>query len=209
VAEANARSAPAGDEADLVSRAKRSDRAAWAEIYSSHERFIYRYVRARVFEEAAAEDLTAAVFLAALQSIGSYHDRGRPLLAWLYRIARNTVADYQRKLAVDGRVHERLLPERWSEPATGPDTAERIERLDLRRAVADLPDTQREVIILRHFVGLSTPEIAAAIHKRPGAVYSLEARALASLRAELADLGRLSAVTDESGPRHAINKQME
>jgi len=218
--DADLKSSPGRDEADLVWRAKRLDRTAWAEIYSAHERFIYRYVRARVFEEAVAEDLTSAVFLAALQSIGSYRDRGRPLLAWLYRLARNTVADHQRKLVGPRGMREWLS---WGRPSqdgeqvqepreaatSAGDPAEGIERLDLRQAIALLPERQREVVILRHFVGLSTPEIAAAIGKQPAAVYSLEARALASLRATLTDFDELSGRTDENGSRHAINRQME
>lgn len=57
-----------------------------------------------------------------------------------------------------------------------------VERLDLQQALGVLPESQREVIVLRHMVGLSTPEIAQTMGKSATAVYSLEARALLSLR---------------------------
>ena len=84
-------------EAELVGRAKARSPEAWTEIYNTHYRPIFRYVKARVFDETIAEDLTSAVFVGALKGIDSYRYRGRPLLAWLYRIARNVVAGHQRK----------------------------------------------------------------------------------------------------------------
>ena len=85
-------------EAELVGRAKARSPEAWTEIYNTHYRAIFRYVKARVFDETTAEDLTSAVFVGALKGIESFRYRGRPLLAWLYRIARNVVASHQRQL---------------------------------------------------------------------------------------------------------------
>lgn len=125
------------------------------------------------------------MFVAAISGIRSYTYRGKPVLAWLYRIAHNLVGDYRRKvlrekrqsgaLALDG-VHSH----NGSTP--GGDPAALVEDLDLRAALQNLPDTQRDVLILRFFVGLSTPEIAQVMDKQPTAVYSLQARAVASLR---------------------------
>ncbi len=212
-------SADAADEASLVARARENDAQAWAEIYDRYQRPVYRYVRARVFDEAAAEDLASAVFLAALQGIDRYRERGRPLLAWLYAIARNTVADHHRRTLGRGGLLGRLPvpggrkdPERAPEELAGGDgdPAEAVERLDLRRAISRLPDAQRDVVILRHFVGLSTPEIAGAMGKKPAAIYSLEARALENLRAALGSPEEvpkeISGATDENRALEAINE---
>jgi RNA polymerase sigma-70 factor, ECF subfamily len=209
-------------ESELVQRAQRSDPLAWAEIYSAHSNFVYRYIRARVFDADAAEDLMSAVFLKALQSIRSYRYRGRPLLAWLYGIARNVVADHHRKARTRESYFDRLmhgmskngdaefgaaplfeLGGRRDDPAAG------IERLDLQAAVNALPEAQREVVILRHFAGLSTPQIAVAIGKKATAVYSLEARALINLRRSLSDVEKSFEGADEKEAPSAINKQME
>jgi RNA polymerase sigma-70 factor (ECF subfamily) len=196
-------------EAELIRRAKARSPEAWTEIYNTHYQAIFRYAKARVFDETTAEDIASAVFVGALKGIGSYHYRGRPLLAWLYRIARNVVASYQRELLVprgDDQKRSLDLAQRviWhlmrrsrrddvqaadndpeSTGSSEADPAMMVERLDLRNALAKLPATQREVVILRFLVGLSAQEVAEVIDKRPAAVYSLQARAILALREQL------------------------
>ena len=196
-------------EAELIGRAKARSSEAWTEIYETHYRAIFRYVKARVFEEATAEDLASAVFVGALKGIDSYRERGRPLLAWLYRIARNVVASHQRQMlrSRGERLKQSLdLPRRviWhlmrrSQPGEAQDEAYdltsvatsegdpsmMVDRLDLRDALAKLPAKQREVVILRFLVGLSAQEVAEVIGKGPAAVYSLQARALLALREQI------------------------
>lgn len=212
-------------EEELVSRAQRLDAAAWADIYSAHQPRIYRYVRARVYEEATAEDLTANVFLDALEGIGRYRQRGRPLLAWLFRIARHVVADHQRKLFLRNRLFAPLLTDRLLPGSPGGerpgggfgdraashdhDPSNRIQRLDLDKAISGLPRSQREVVILRHFVGLSTAEMSAVMGRQPSALYSLEARALLSLRKTLDESKISFSGSDEKPPVRAINILME
>lgn len=145
-------------------------------------------MRARVFDEAAAADVASSVFLAALSGIGSYTYKGRPLLAWLYRIAHNLVGDYRRKAINEKeRNGDRPVEEVHSGNGFHPDgdPAATVGDLDLRAAMQALPDSQREVLVLRYFVGLTTPEIARVMGKQPTAVYSLQARAVASLRTVL------------------------
>lgn len=175
-------------EAALVAQAKNGSEEAWSAIYEANFRPIYRYVSARVFDEDAAADVASSVFVAAISSIRSYTYRGRPVLAWLYRIAHNLVGDYRRramreKQQTDNRAVEDLHSRNGSSPDGDP--AGMVGDVDLRAALAGLPDTQRDVLILRFFAGLSTPEIAEVMGKQPAAVYSLQARAVASLRSVL------------------------
>lgn len=196
-------------DAHLAERAKARSPEAWTEIYETHYATIYRYVKARVFEDATAEDLTSAVFLSALKGIDSYQYRGRPLLAWLYRIARNVVASHQRRLLehplerlkrgldLSRKVGRRFIQrthEQYADAAnpgltsagTGEgDPAGLVDRIDLRDAMAKLPASQREVVILRFFAGLSAQEVAEVTGKGPAAVYSLQARAIVTLRERL------------------------
>lgn len=141
-----------------------------------------------MFDETAAADIASSVFVAAISGIRSYSYRGRPVLAWLYRIAHNLVGDYRRKaLREKQQTDDRSVEDLHSRNGSGPDgdPAGMIGDLDLRAALQTLPDTQRDVLILRFFVGLSTPEIAKVMGKQPTAVYSLQARAVASLRSVL------------------------
>src|SRR3990172_8270761 len=196
-------------EAELIRRAKARSPEAWTEIYTSHYGAVFRYAKARVFDETTAEDIASAVFVGALKGIDSYHYSGRPLLAWLYRIARNVVASYQRELLVPrGEGQKRSLdlaqrviwhlmrrPRRDDVQAAGQDLIETVsdegdpammvDRLDLRDALANPPPVQREVGVLRFLVGLSAQEVAEVIGKKPAAVYSLQARAILALREQL------------------------
>jgi RNA polymerase sigma-70 factor (ECF subfamily) len=192
-------------EADLVRRAKARSHEAWTEIYERNHQKLFRYVQARVGDRETAEDLTATVFMEALKSIGTYASRGRPLLAWLYRIARNVVNYHHRSLfrkkaqAIDATAHalRHFIGSRFrpgysqeeapsvSEAAELGDPASLVERWDLREAVSRLSDDQREVMILRYFVGLTTPEVANVVGKHERAVYSLQTRAIKALRRHL------------------------
>lgn len=214
-------------EAELIARAKAWSPEAWTEIYRTHFRPVYRYVRARVFDEAVAEDLTANVFVAALEGIKSYRYRGRPLLAWLYRLARNVVSTHQRRLlrsrgsdrrrvlGAPARALRRLMPglrdgadagipDFVAGSGTQGDPAAAVERMDLRHALEQLTKDQREVVVLRFLVGLSTREIAAVMNKDPAAVYSLAARALLALRKQLGE--EIHPDRDEFRPRPAIDR---
>lgn len=183
-------------EAELVARAKDRSADAWDEIYTRHYPQIYRYIQARVFD-GAAEDLASTVFLGAVKGIGSYKYQGQPLLAWLYRIARNVVSSHQRSmfrqrnlnlnavLHLPGRVFGAGDGAVEAVAAATADPVAGVEGMDLREALAKLPQTQREVLVFKFFVGMDAKEIASVLGKEPAAVYSLQARALDTLRRRL------------------------
>src|SRR5438132_4409094 len=184
-------------EAELVARAKELSSQAWDEIYARHYVQIYRYIHARVFDAHVAEDLASSVFLGAVKGISAYQYRGQPLLAWLYRIARNTVSSHHRTTLthrvvalstiteLTGRVFGRAARPKELEGPLEADPGAVAERIDLREALAELPQAQREVLILKFFLGMEAKEIGAIVNKEPSAVYSLQARALNSLRRKL------------------------
>jgi RNA polymerase sigma-70 factor (ECF subfamily) len=209
------------EEAALVEGARVRDPAAWTTIYDRHYQPLYRYIHARVFDGDTAADLASSVFVAAINSIGSYKYTGRPILAWLYRIARNTVADHQRRALGRRGLESVVAPVRTvsgilrreqpgrAVPATQWQPDGMAERLDLHRAVAALPESQRELLILRFLVGMSTEEIAGILGKERAAIYSLHARAITSLRQSLSDRTQPKRpglpASDKSGHRGPIN----
>lgn len=164
----------------LVNLAKQGDKRAVGELYRRHVDMIYRYTYARVKDVAVAEDLTAQVFLKALEGLDSYQPTGVPFSAWLYRIAHARTVDHWRQ---QQRRQEVMLPETMPSRAPQPDDvaiakSEWNTALDL---LDRLTDDQRDVIILRFIEEMSLAEVAELLDKTVGAVKALQHRALASL----------------------------
>ena len=191
------------DQGTLVERARRGDAAAWTLIYQTCQPAVFRYVSARIFDVSTAEDLTSTVFVVALKSIRNYRDQGKPMLAWLYGIGSRVIADHRRatlgrtgvRARLGGLLHlserdeSEAIPLSGAAPTEAPDSAASLDRFELAQAMEGLTADQREVVTMRFFVGLTTDEIAEMLGKKPAAVYSLEARALAALRKRMVDQG--------------------
>ena len=178
-------------EALLVQRAKERSPSAWSEIYDTSYRKLFRYCYARTSNEGTAAELASQAFLEALRSIDRYVYRGRPLLAWLYRIARNVVSDHLNKQRREAQALQDagvLL-----EPHDPGPASEVGDRQDVLEALQHLTDDQQQIVALRYYSGFTTTEIAQAMGRSEQAVYSLEVRALAALR-RLLGPGRLPEV---------------
>lgn len=80
------------DELQLIEQAK-TDKEAFGLLYEQYHKQIYSYIYYRVGNAHDAEDLTTRVFMRAMQHIVHYEDQGVPVFGWLYRIARNLVAN--------------------------------------------------------------------------------------------------------------------
>lgn len=169
------------DESLLIERAKRYDQKAISELYKRHVQNIYRYIYYRVGDVNVAEDLTAEVFLRALEGLAGFTYRGVPFSAWLYRIAHARVMDHFRQQA-----RRELLPldERLVATGKGPQAAveARLDCEELQSAIAQLTTDQQQVIILKFVEGLSNAEAARILGKTEGAVKALQHRALNSLQ---------------------------
>ncbi len=165
----------------IVEKAK-SNSEAFGEIYDLYVDKIYNYIYYRVKKKEEAEDLTQTVFLKALEAIKRYESRTVPFSSWLFRIAHNIVVDHYRKSKTIERVEETL-------PSA--EISQEVERLDekesLLKAINNLKDEHREVIILKFIEGFSNKEIAQIIGKTENAVKLLQFRALKKLREKLKD----------------------
>jgi RNA polymerase sigma-70 factor (ECF subfamily) len=170
---------------ELITLAKQRDSAAWSSIYSQHYDSIFRYVYGRLGRREEAEDLAAQVFLEALQHIDSFVDTGKPLAAWLFGIARNLANNNVRR---SKRVENReSLEDEDLEPVNGHVSGPSAESLDLLAGLDKLTKDQKEVIVLRFFVGLSAKETGEIVGKTELAVYALQVRALVALRKQIGD----------------------
>ncbi|HUV88383.1 MAG TPA: sigma-70 family RNA polymerase sigma factor [Anaerolineae bacterium] len=172
------------DEAQLLQRAKEGDPAAFAEIYDLYQPLIYRYVSYRVDDAGTAEDLTGEVFVRLIEKIDRFTYRGLPLLAWLYTIARNLVADHHRHA---GQSVSLALEEHLAADTTDPEEAadHTLMRRRLASAMAFLTEDQRQVISLKFVEDLDNAAVARILGKSVGAIKALQHRALAVLQRAL------------------------
>jgi len=166
--------------------AAQADGAAFATIYRRYLDRVYGYAFYQLGDHHDAEDVTERIFLAALRALPDFHDQGSTFRAWLFRIAHNTIANAHRSRA---RRRTEPLPDDFQRAAPNADPAGQValadELREIRRAVAEMPDERRQVILLRFVDDLSTVEIAEVLDRSPGAVRVLLHRSLRELAGRL------------------------
>jgi RNA polymerase sigma-70 factor (ECF subfamily) len=165
-----------------VEMAKAGDAATWAAWFDAYYPYLYRYAYYRLRRRQEAEDAVADAFLEAFKGIGRFEYTGRPVLAWLYRITHNVVAD---RLAKVRPQHDGAAVLEGRDP--GPEAG--LDSIDLVRALDSLTEEQQQVIVLRFLLGMPANEVADLMGKRAAAVFSLQARALAAMRRALGGKG--------------------
>lgn len=167
-------------EYDAVERAKTAPEA-FASLYDLYFGRIYSYAYCRTRSHHEAEDVAAETFRRAFEHIGSYRYRGVAFSSWLYRIASNVTVDHHRR-----QLPLVALEEAGSVRSREPVPEEMVLRSErareLEEAVAALPESQRQVVVLRFFRGLRNKEIGKAMGRSEGAVKLLMFRALRNLR---------------------------
>jgi RNA polymerase sigma-70 factor, ECF subfamily len=165
----------------LIQLAQRGDSQAFAELYNAYVDNIYRYIFYRVNVTTIAEDLTADVFMHALEGLPSYQDRSAPLLAWLYRIAHARLVDYYRRTERAGQ-HENIDEIELGFEEDLDNSIMTTHQIDhIQAALRTLTADQQQVIILRFMEGYSLEKTAELMDKTTGAVKSMQLRALNAL----------------------------
>ncbi|HUG17252.1 MAG TPA: RNA polymerase sigma factor [Thermomicrobiales bacterium] len=174
-------------DAEIV-RAAQLDPAAFGALYTRYRVRIYRYLRLRTGSDDEAADLTQQVFLRAIDALPGYQERGLPLAAWLFRIARNAAANAHR-----GRGRTVALDDApdsvWRTDAENPEAiAIQNERLaHLRTLYGQLDAGKQELLALRFGAGLSSREIAPIVGRSEAAVKKQLTRIIHTLRERYGD----------------------
>jgi RNA polymerase sigma-70 factor, ECF subfamily len=175
------------DEASQVQGAKDCDSSVWDAWFQRFYPNLFRYAYIRLRRRAEAEEIASQVFVEAYRGIARYTYTGKPVLAWLYRIAHNLV--YDRLKFEERRSVLQVDSPAATDTTDGPESI--IANIDLLNAIDTLTDDQRDVVILRYFLGMSAQEVSGVIGRTPAAVFSLQARALVALRGRLGEEFRL------------------
>ncbi len=172
-----------GDEdARLLARYAAGDRAAAARLVDRFVPRILVWAGRSLADPAEAEDVAQEAMLRLFRQAPRWRADEARVATWLYRVTANLVTDRLRRKVPGRAAGTAAVPlAAVAEPADGAPGAEQrllaAERLAaLRMALAELPERQREAVILRHVEGLSNPEIAARLGTSVEAVESLTAR---------------------------------
>ena len=173
------------NETALIARAT-AEPAAFAAIYDHYFPRVYNYVRYRVGDAAAADDVTARIFERALASIGRYRPLRAPFSAWLFAIARNAVIDHLRARKRRRWLSLDVLRNQASDKPPPEQVAIHTEtRAELLAALACLSERDRDLIALKFAAGLTNRRIAEITGLSANNVGVILYRAVRRLRAEL------------------------
>lgn len=152
---------------ELVQAFLNGDESCIETLINLHRSKVYTYILLTIKNQALAEDIFQETFIKVIQSLrnGKYRDNGR-FLSWVIRIAHNLIIDHFRKekqlntISNDDSETDLFNSKKFSE-----DNIEQLMisdqiRRDLKKLIYKLPEDQRQVVLLRHFGGLSFKEIS-------------------------------------------------
>jgi len=176
----------AWSETELVTRAARGEADATAALLTSVRPGVVRYCRARLGSlggaYTTADDVSQDVCIALLRALPRYRQQGVPFSAFVYGIAARKVTDAQRaamRLASP-------VADQPDKPDISPGPEQHAVDAEQARLLTglleQLPDTQREIIVLRVAVGLTAEEVGSTLNMTAVAVRVAQSRALARLR---------------------------
>ncbi|MCB9741816.1 MAG: sigma-70 family RNA polymerase sigma factor [Alphaproteobacteria bacterium] len=171
----------ANDDALMARYAQGGDPDAYAELFRRHAPRVNAYFLRGVGDPEAAGDLTQQTFLHVHRARRDFRP-GSAFRPWLYTIAANLRRMHFRRRS--RKPEAAWDPDRHGVPEVSPEASSPEQRL-LRRALAELPDGQREVVLLHWYEGFSLKEVAEMIGASHSAVKVRAHRAYAALRERL------------------------
>jgi RNA polymerase sigma factor (sigma-70 family) len=152
---------------DLILRFIKGEQSCFEKLIHRHKNKVFAYISLYIRDQALAEDIFQDTFLKVIQSVksGKYSDNGK-FISWVMRIAHNLIIDHFRRIkqmntiSNDNYESDLFNSKSFAEDNVEDDMIKRQIQKDVRKMISHLPDDQREVVILRHYAGLSFKEIA-------------------------------------------------
>jgi len=170
----------------LVAGAKTGDRDAMRALYLQFAPTVRAYV-SRIVPADDADDVTQHTFAKLMTELSRYEPGAAPFRAWMLRVARNVAIDHRRRA--------RAIP--WDElhhSGARVDEGAVERRVSLSEALSSLTAGQRDVLVLRHVVGLTPEEIATRLGRSLRSVHCLHHRGRAAACTALNELGSAPAI---------------
>jgi len=152
---------------ELITKFIKGEQSCFEELIHRHKNKVFAYINLYIRDQALAEDIFQDTFLKVFQSVksGKYYDNGK-FISWVMRIAHNLIIDHFRRIkqmntvSNDNYDSDIFNSKQFAESTIEDDMIKRQVQKDIRNMITHLPDDQREVVILRHYAGLSFKEIA-------------------------------------------------
>lgn len=184
------------EEREDVNAARNGDVDAFCRVYEQYRDRLYRYAFYRLGNAQDAEDAVSECVLSAFRQIGQLRD-AKAFPAWIFKIlaavcAKTVKAQAEHKKsisleAVTDRDREEAAAMQVNPAGAGDmqqDPAETVaRRMDLLRALDQLGEDEKEIVLLSVIAGFTSAEIAQMTGNRPGTVRSKQSRSLAKMRA--------------------------
>ena len=177
---------------DVIAGARSGEGWAFDALFRQWNGPVTGFVRARGV--ADPDDVVNEVFLGAFTSISRFRGGEADFRAWIFRIARNKIADDYRRSS--RRVETAPLIDTAENLVTGDveiEVEKRLARSEVERLLATLTDDQQEVLLLRLVGDLTVAQIAEITGRRRGAIKQLQRRGLRRVEAQLTETSRGSA----------------
>ena len=152
---------------ELIQRFIKGEQCCFEKLIYRHKNKVFAYISLYIRDQALAEDIFQDTFLKVIQSVksGKYSDNGK-FISWVMRIAHNLIIDHFRRIkqmntiSNDNYESDLFNSKSFAEDNVEDNMIKRQIQKDIRAMISHLPDDQREVVILRHYAGLSFKEIA-------------------------------------------------
>lgn len=182
----------------LVVQAQRGDAAAFGLLVERHQDALFNGIHRMVSQREDAEDLAQEAFVKAFRALGGFQGRSS-FYTWLYSIAVNLVISHRRKTGSARHLNPLSFQGGSDDEGRGLDVADDVERPDhaaerremkqqVERAIAQLEDEFRTVIVMRDIEGFDYQTIAEVLGCPAGTVKSRLHRARLALRDQMKDL---------------------
>jgi RNA polymerase sigma-70 factor, ECF subfamily len=183
------------EDAELLARFAQGDRAAAQVLTARLAPVVYAQAFRMLGDRAEAEDITQDSLLRLWHAAPDWQAGQAKVTTWLYRVTSNLCIDKMRK---SKRQLSAAVPEM---PDDGPDMERRLQdrarAQALRAALSDLPDRQKQAMVLRHLEGLSNPDVAQIMQISVEAVESLMSRGKRCLADALAPQKKALGLEDD------------
>ena len=181
----------------LVELARGGDTEAFGLLYDHYQPSVHRFLYYRTRSNTLAEDLTSETFFRALRSMTGFRWQGKDFGAWLMTIARNLATDHFKagRTRLEHSTEDMGLHDDATE---GPEDVvlAGLTNEILGQALQQLPDEQRDCLIMRFLQGMSIAETAAVLDRSDGAVKQLQLRGVRNLAKLMPEgLRRMTSIT--------------